>query len=213
MAVLSLLVYAFVVGFAAVVSPGPVSTAIVTESARRGFAVGPLVTIGHVVPEFAMVMLLSLGLAAGLNTPMFTVVVALAGGALLLWMGGSMAWGAYQGTISLPKPDAPNRRLTNWQLLALGFLATVVNPFWYVWWVTMGTEYMARPEVSVLGFAGLIIFYFGHIAGDFLWNSILSGVVGGGRRWISDRLYRSLIVVSGLFLVYLGLVFVQSAII
>jgi threonine/homoserine/homoserine lactone efflux protein len=210
MALLALFAYSFAVGFAAVITPGPVSTAIVTESARRGFAVGPLVTLGHVALEFVMVMLLALGLSAGLSTPLFTSVVGIAGGALLLWMGAAMAWGGYRGRISLPKPGAPSRHLNNWQLLGLGLAATLVNPFWYVWWVTLGTNYMARTEVQVLGFAGLLIFYVGHISCDFLWNSILSGVVGGGRKWISDRLYKLLIVGCGLYLVYLGWAFIAS---
>ncbi len=206
-----LFAYSFAVGFAAVITPGPVSAAIVTESARRGFAVGPLVTVGHVALEFIMVMLLAFGLAAGLNTPIITTTIALLGGALLLYMGASMAWGGYRGSISLPKPGAVTRRLSNWQLLGLGIAATFVNPFWYIWWVTLGTTYMAAPEVQVLGFAGLLVFYFGHISGDFLWNSVLSGVVGGGRKWISDRLYKWLIVGCGVYLVYLGWAFVASA--
>ncbi len=50
-----LFVFSFVVGFGAVVTPGPVSTAIVSESARRGFIVGPLVATGHSLSELIMV--------------------------------------------------------------------------------------------------------------------------------------------------------------
>ena len=206
-----LFAYSFAVGFAAVITPGPVSTAIVTESARRGFVVGPLVATGHVALEFIMVLLLAFGLASGLNTPVVTAVIAVLGGALLLYMGASMAWGGYRGRISLPRPGAVIRPLSNWQLLALGVGATLINPFWYAWWVTLGTTYMAGADVQALGFAGLLAFYFGHITGDYLWDCILSGVVGGGRKWISDRLYKALIVGCGLYLVYLGWVFISSA--
>ena len=106
MTLLVLFAFSFVVGFGAVVTPGPVSTAIVSESARRGFIVGPLVATGHVALEFIMVMLLALGLAAGLNTPTAITVIALLGGALLLWMGGSMVWGAVKGKLVLPRPGA-----------------------------------------------------------------------------------------------------------
>ena len=206
-----LFAYSFAVGFAAVIMPGPVSTAIVTESARRGFAVGPLVTLGHVALEFVMVMLLAFGLDAGLNTPIITTTIAVLGGLLLLYMGGSMAWGGYRGRITLPKPGAPTRQMSNWQLLGLGVAATFVNPFWYIWWITLGATYMSNPEVQALGLTGLLVFYFGHISGDFLWNGILSGVVGGGRKWISAGFYKWLIVGCGVYLIYLGLVFVRSA--
>src|SRR3970282_1148963 len=97
-----LFAFSFVVGFGAVVTPGPVSTAIVSESARRGFVVGPLVATGHVILEFIMVGLLAFGLSAGLNTPSVTTTIALIGGALLLWMGGGMVLGAFQRNIAPP---------------------------------------------------------------------------------------------------------------
>jgi threonine/homoserine/homoserine lactone efflux protein len=205
-----LFAFSFVVGFGAVVTPGPVSTAIVSESARRGFIVGPLVATGHVALEFVMVVVLAFGLSTGLNTPMVTTVIALLGGALLLWMGAGMVWGALKGKIALPTPGADVQILNDWQLVVLGVGATLVNPFWYAWWVTVGATYLAFPAVQALGLAGLLAFYFGHIAGDYLWDCLLSGVVGGGRRWITQGVYRWLIAACGAYLVYLGFVFVMS---
>jgi threonine/homoserine/homoserine lactone efflux protein len=202
--------FSFVVGFGAVVTPGPVSTAIVTESARRGFVVGPLVAAGHCLLELGMVVLLALGLAAGLNTPGFTAVVGVLGGALLIWMGSAMAWGAYRGAIRLPRPGADVRLLSNRQLVGLGIAATLVNPFWYAWWITVGAAYLAYPAVQALGLTGLLVFYLGHISGDLLWDSILSGVVGRGRRWLTDAAYRWLIALCGAYLLYLGVVFAST---
>lgn len=205
-----LFAFSFVVGFGAVVTPGPISTAIVSESTRRGFLVGPLVATGHVLLEFIMVVLLALGISAGLHTPLIVAVVSLVGGALLMWMGGTMVWGAIKGRLALPKPGAEIKLLTNRQLLGLGMAATLVNPFWYGWWLTVGTAYLAIPQVQALGLAGLMAFYFGHIAGDYLWDCILSGVIGGGRRWITDGFYKWLIVACGAYLVYLGATFFIS---
>jgi len=202
-----LFLFSFVVGFGAVVTPGPISTAIVSESARRGFAAGPLVATGHVLLELVMVVLLALGVSAGLRTPPFIVVVSLLGGALLMWMGGSMVWGAIKGRFALPKPGVDVRLLSNRQLLGLGVAATLVNPFWYGWWLTVGASYLAFPQVRALGVAGLMAFYFGHIAGDYLWDCILSGVVGGGRRWLTDSIYKWVILACGAYLVYLGVTF------
>jgi len=205
-----LFAFSFVVGFGAVVTPGPVSTAIVSESARRGFVVGPLVATGHAALEFVMVVLLALGLSAGLNTPAVLTPVSLLGGTLLAWMGGGMVWGVLRGRLALPKPGVEVKLLGNWQLLGLGVGATLVNPFWYAWWVTVGTTYMAYPQVRAFGLMGLLVFYFGHITGDYLWDCILSGVVGGGRKWLTDGLYKWIIVACGAYLVYLGSVFVTT---
>lgn len=205
-----LFAFSFVVGFGAVVTPGPISTAIVSESTRRGFVVGPLVATGHVLLEFLMVLLLALGVSAGWRTPSLIAVISLLGGALLLWMGGGMIWGALRGRLALPRPGSDAKLLSNRRLLALGVAATLVNPFWYGWWLTVGASYLAIPQVRALGAAGLLAFYLGHISGDYLWDCILSTVVGGGRRWITDRFYQWLIVACGAYLVYLGGVLVIS---
>ena len=210
MTLILLFAFSFVVGFGAVVTPGPVSTAIVSESARRGFIVGPLVCTGHILLEFVMVMVLALGLSAGLNTPAVIAAIALLGGALLLWMGGTMVWGALKGKIALPKPGAETKLLSNWQLVGLGMASTIINPFWYAWWLTVGATYLAFPQVRAFGFASLLVFYLGHISGDYLWDSILSGVVGGGRKWITDGVYKWVIVACGAYLVYLGGVFIAN---
>jgi threonine/homoserine/homoserine lactone efflux protein len=204
-----LFVFSFVVGFGAVVTPGPVTTAIVSESARSGFIVGPLVATGHSMLELIMVGLLALGLSAGLNTPAVTTVVAVLGGVLLLWMGAYMVWGAIRGKIALPTPGADARPLSRRRLIGLGMGATLVNPFWYAWWLTVAATYLLLAQ-NGLGWLGVLAFYLGHISADYLWDSVLSGIVGGGRKWITDARYKFLIVACGLYLVYLGGVFVTS---
>ncbi len=205
-----LFAFSFVVGFGAVVSPGPVSTAIVSESARRGFIVGPLVATGHALLEAAMIALIALGLGAGLNQPWLTGLIGVLGGALLVWMGLSMARGALQGRLRLPRPGADARLLNNWQLVGLGVGATLVNPFWWAWWLTVVVAYLALPPIRALGAAGVAAFYLGHVSGDYLWDSLLSGVVGGGRRWLTDRVYKWIIIACGAYLIYLGLVFIAT---
>ena len=94
--------------------------------------------------------------------------------------------------------------LNDWQLLGLGMLATISNPFWYAWWVTVAAGYLAQAEALV---GGIAAFYLGHITADFAWNTTLSTIIGGGKRWITDRVYQIIILLSGAFFIYLGIVF------
>ena len=203
-----LFVFSFSVGFGAVVTPGPVTTAVVSESTRRGFIVGPLVTTGHSILELIMVLLLAFGLSSGLNTPALIAVIALLGGLLLLWMGADMVRGAWTSRYRLPQPGEEAQSMSNWQLIGLGMVATLVNPFWYAWWVTVAATYIVFSQA--LGLLGVLVFYFGHISADYLWDSVLSGIVGSGRKWITDRVYKWIIIASGAYLIYLGVVFVTS---
>jgi threonine/homoserine/homoserine lactone efflux protein len=200
--------FSFVVGFGAVVSPGPVSVAIVSQAPQKGWLAGPLVATGHSILEFVIVVLIAFGLAAGLAKPGIQIVIALLGGFLLAWMGAKMIWDAWKRRIRLPGADSRFQILTGGQLVGLGMLATVSNPFWYAWWVTVAAGYLSQARA--LGIAAVIAFYLGHITADYTWDTVLSAVVGGGRRWLTDNLYRGLILLAGAFLVYLGFVFLYQ---
>ncbi|MFN3284894.1 MAG: LysE family transporter [bacterium] len=90
-----------------------------------------------------------------------------------------------------------------------GVLATVGNPYWLVWWATVGASYYLLftryGPVAVVG-----LFFLGHIALDLAWTTLLAGVVGAGRRRFPETGYRLLLVGSGLFLVGLGGLFLSS---
>ncbi|TET50302.1 MAG: lysine transporter LysE, partial [Anaerolineales bacterium] len=90
----ALFVWSFLVAIGPVISPGPVNAAIVVEGARRGFLAGPLVATGHASVELGMVLALAFGMGHVLEQPLLAAAVGILGGLFLLWMGGTMAWGA-----------------------------------------------------------------------------------------------------------------------
>jgi len=198
-------IFAFAVGFGAVITPGPVSTAIVSQSTRNGWKVGPLVSTGHSFIELLLTLLIALGLSTVLAQPAIQTLIGLVGGALLLWMGGGMLWGALRGKIHLPGAHSQTPPMTRRQMLGLGVITTITNPFWYAWWVTVAAGYLAQART--LGPGAVAAFYLGHISADYSWNTALSTVIGSGRRWITDTVYRVIIGACGLFLIYLGVVF------
>ncbi len=203
-------IFSFGIGFGAVVSPGPVSTAIVSQSPGRGWLVGPLISTGHAVLELVASLLIVFGLSTALAHPAIQTGVALLGGALLLWMGGGMLVGALRGKIHLPGTGQDAARLSRWQIVGLGALTTISNPFWYAWWMTVAAGYLVF--YNTVGTWAVLAFYLGHISADLGWNTLLSTVVGSGRRWITDRVYRSLIALCGVFLVYIGVTFLLKGI-
>lgn len=200
--------FSFLVSFGAVVSPGPVSAAIVTESPRLGWRVGPLVASGHTFLELLIVVLISLGLSAGMATPVFRTIIAVCGGAVLIWIGANYVIGAWKGTIRLPHADgdAPSRSLLS--LILLGMLTTLSNPFWYTWWVTVAAGYLAQAQA--ISAAAIAAFYLGHISADFAWDTLLAVTTSAGRRWLTDQRYRILILLTGGFMLYLGVWFLTS---
>lgn len=203
-------IFSFVIGMGAVISPGPVSTAIVSQAPRRGWGVGPLVASGHAVLELMIVLLIAIGLGSGLAHTGIQTAIALLGGLLLAWMGGSMIWDTWKGKIHLPDQNENLIPMSYGQLMGLGMAATISNPFWYAWWVTVAAGYLAQAQAFSL--AAVAAFYLGHITADYAWDTVLSAVVGGGRRWMTDTVYRAIMMVCGVFFVYLAWIFMVQGI-
>jgi threonine/homoserine/homoserine lactone efflux protein len=204
---------AFGVGLSGALSPGPLTILAIREGARRGVWAGPLATAGHGAVELTVVVLLALGLAAYVDRDSpATAVIALAGGAILLWM----AWGLFRSLPSARLPaggaaapgEAARRGLTLEAargVVPLGALVSVVNPYWWVWWATVGTK-LTSDSLSA-GWAGPGAVFAGHIVSDLAWLTFLAFAAGSGARWLGDRGYRALLAVCAIFLLALGLFF------
>lgn len=200
--------FSFGVSFGAVISPGPVSAAIVTESPRQGWLVGPLVATAHILLEAVIVILINFGLTAGMTDPAVENALALAGGLLLLFIGGRYLLGVWRGNLHLPEPDWTTPPRSVGGLLALGALTTISNPFWYAWWMTFAAGFLAQTRV--MGALGPAVFYLGHISADYAWDTFLSVATSVGGRWLTDRRYRLLIAATGGFMIYLGVAFLRT---
>ncbi len=197
-----------VISFGAVVSPGPVSAAIVSEAPRHGWRVGPLVATGHAALELVVTGLIAVGLASYLAAPAAQRAVALAGGLMLLYLGANYLRGAWQHSLRLPDPGAEVEPRSQSALFALGIITTVSNPFWYAWWFTVAAGYLSQAQVQIP--AGAVILYVAHISADYLWDTLLAIASSSGRRWLSPARYRGLIFITGGFMAFLGLRFIAT---
>jgi threonine/homoserine/homoserine lactone efflux protein len=205
---LAIFTFAFAVSIGAVVSPGPVSAAIISESPRKGWKVGPLVATGHVLLELIFIILISMGLSAGLAQGGVQNIISIGGAILLFYMGGSYLAMVFRGKAKLPPPEKTETTTQGVGLVFLGILTTISNPFWYAWWATVVPGYLG--EILEINLITIAVFYLGHISVDLLWDTILSVVIASGKRWLSDRTYAMLILITGAFMMYLGVVFLLN---
>jgi threonine/homoserine/homoserine lactone efflux protein len=195
----------FGVALSGALMPGPLFTATVSESGRRGAIAGPLFIGGHAILEAILVLLVVLGLGAFLDRPAVFIVISLCGGLIMLWMAASM----FRSLPSL-RFDVTGGDKRYGHVVLSGALLSLSNPYWTVWWVTIGLGWISRG--MKLGPAGVGAFYAGHILGDLSWYAFLSFAVAKGRRFLTDRRYRILIGICAAALAGFGLWFIGSGI-
>jgi threonine/homoserine/homoserine lactone efflux protein len=186
LAYLTIFTTSFVIAFSGAMMPGPFMTMTIGESAKNGPWVGPKMIVGHAILEIALLFALFFGLAPLFKKELFFIVIAIAGGGIMIWMAQSMFR-------SLPKLEiktsATNENHMN--LVLAGILMSLANPYWIIWWATIGLGYVLHSQK--LGFLGIVFFFVGHILGDLVWYSAISFAVGKGRKFFGNKTYRILV--------------------
>ena len=203
----------FAIGFSGALMPGPLLSTTISESGRRGWVVGPLFILGHAVLDIApgelrrqrllLIAGLFLGLAPLLTSNTAFIVIAFAGGTFMLWM----AWGMFRSLPSLSLAGAAAAGVTGSRrssgetgrpLALTGALMSLANPYWIIWWATIGLGYVISSREA--GLMGVAAFFTGHILADLVWYAFVSFAVDKGRRILPDLAYKLLIGVCGTFL-------------
>jgi len=180
--------------------PGPLLTVTVAESARVGFRAGPLLITGHAILELLLVIAIVRGLGPFLKSPSVMGIIALVGGGMLLWMGVNMVRSS-RG-LSFHHQETLNHGRLNPHPILLGILASLSNPYWTLWWATVGLGYLVAA--MEYGAKGIVVFFLGHIAADYAWYALISFGISRGKRLLKDTSYQIMIRICGFFLIGFG---------
>ncbi|MDW5563536.1 MAG: LysE family transporter [Methanomassiliicoccus sp.] len=179
--------------------PGPVFATAVAKGYQDRHS-GAKIAAGHAIIEVPLVVAIFLGFETVLKDPAVFALIGLVGGAFLLYMGVSMMRtriedGQVQGSKLGP--------------FTAGIALTAVNPYFLLWWATVGASLIG----TALGY-GLIIlplFVIVHLACDLGWLEFVSLSVNRSKRFLTGRRYRLLFMACGTFLIVFALYFVVSS--
>lgn len=203
---------AFLVGLSGAVAPGPLLTYNIQLTCKKGFWSGPKLILGHLILEAILILCLILGLGRFIQLPVTRIVIGLLGGLMLAWMGYDLVFkesrtGSIASSVetAAAAETAPATRMTDLNPVLAGMIISIGNPYWAMWWVMVGLAMIT--QALNFGWVGVGCFYLGHVLSDLGWYSFISGALTKGRRFLSDRIYRWLLLVCGLFLIFLALVF------
>jgi len=86
-----------------------------------------------------------------------------------------------------------------------GFVTSLLNPYWHLWWVTQPTLLLASAAAQ--GWPGVGAFFAGHISADLLWYSLTSYGISRGRSLLGGRVYQGLLIGCAAMLLVMAALF------
>lgn len=204
---LGLIVYGMTVGVALAAPIGPINIEIIRRGIRDGFMHGWLVGLGALTADTVYAMVIVSGLASFAGNEGVRVVLYIAGGVMLTWVGWSSVKTALRGLEGSPD-DKPKPRGRSY---LTGLLMAAFNPMGIVYWLTVGAG-LAADAVDRVGQSGAPVLVIGVMVGIFLWVLSLSVIAQVSRRFVTGHGMRWVTGVSGAIIIAFGVFFfVQAA--
>lgn len=196
------LIQVFVISFSGAIQPGPVTASAITMGTRKRWA-GVLLAIGHGIIEFPLMILIILGLGVIFQKTATQITIGIAGGAVLLYMAYSMFKSASR--FSNPQVGARNDK----PILA-GIILTVSNPYFLIWWATVGLA--LATDATKFGVYGFALFAVVHWFVDLIWVMALSLASFHGTTLLGPKLQAVIVKICAAAMLFFGLFFIYNAV-
>jgi len=187
-------------------APGPLFFATISQGTKSGAKSGLVFSVAHTIVEFTLVMLLAGGLLTVANRPTVKLTVGVAGGIVLLVFGAMQIRDSLASKFGAPKSGGVASR----NLLLIGLAFTGLNPFFIIWWLTVGAELILK-SLEFAALAGVVVMYICHVWMDYVWLTAVAHFAKMGTNVIRFKWYRLVMAVFGAVLVYFGLTFLISS--
>ncbi|MBF0117331.1 MAG: LysE family transporter [Desulfobacterales bacterium] len=203
----SIFSFSFLVALSGAISPGPLLTYTIIQSAKAkklGYLMGLWIILGHAILEMILIIFLLLGFSFILKNLVVVRIIGTLGGIILIYFGASLIFDIYRGKISADlSTDSANKAFKN--PVIGGVLVSMSNPYWWIWWATIGMSFMLQFKVSFQDPLNLMAFFLGHEAGDLAWYLLVSFLVYIGLKHLNDKIYKLVLLFCSVFMIILGL--------
>ncbi len=198
---LPILVSVIVISFSGVMMPGPMFAVTLAKSYKSPWA-GVWVSLGHAVIEVPLILLIYFGFAQFFQNDIVRLVLSIAGSGMIIWLGISM----FRARAEVVRKGKD----LSYNAFTAGILTSGFNPFFLVWWATIGSMLIMR--ILEFGTIGLIIFTIVHWLCDLVWLTIVSNVIYRTHSFWGQRLQEWLFIACSLLLAGFGVWFLVSGI-
>lgn len=197
--VLEFAVLVIVISASGVMAPGPLFAANVSYGLREGTKAGCKMAIGHTIVELPLVILLGIGVFSLESFPEFRNIISIFGAITLF------VFAAIQIRTIFEKKELTLLNLKQGPLIA-GITLSALNPFFIIWWLTIGFKLISEAML-MWAFVGILIVFALHIWMDFVWLGTVSFLASKSSKILSNRNYKILMTGLSLMLIYFGITF------
>jgi threonine/homoserine/homoserine lactone efflux protein len=148
-----------------------------------------------------MVIVIITGLSVAVSA--YSAIIAAVGGIALMVFGTLTILEARTANLSFTETPAASPR----PFLA-GVLTSISNPYFWIWWFTVGSALLIGAYQGGLILA--LAFIIGHWGADLAWLTLVSASIHRGRFVLNENYYRWILGLCGLFLTGFGLYYLVS---
>ena len=195
-------VLVIVISASGVMAPGPLFAANISYGLREGAKSGVKMAAGHAIVELPLVILLGIGVFSLESFPEFRTIISILGAITLF------VFAALQIRTVLKEKELS---ITNPKQRALitGVLLSGLNPFFIIWWLTIGFK-LILDAMLIWAFSGMLIMFGLHIWMDFAWLGGISFLASKSVKILSSKNYKILMIGLSGMLIYFGITFLQE---
>jgi threonine/homoserine/homoserine lactone efflux protein len=191
-----------VTSLSGVMAPGPMFTVTLAKSLKSPWA-GMQIALGHAVIEVPLIALIYFGVAHFLQNDVVQLVLSVAGGGMIIWMGADM--------FRTRRKIVSEGRDTKYNAFTAGILMSGLNPFFLVWWVTVG-GLLLMNFLEAVGSWALPFFIVVHWACDLIWLSFVSVAIFKTHKFWGQKIQELVFLILGVLLAYFGGQFILQGI-
>jgi threonine/homoserine/homoserine lactone efflux protein len=187
-------------------APGPLFFATLSHGAKSGVKSGLIFSVAHTVVEFSLIMVFAFGLLTIASEPIVQLVIGIMGGIVLIGFGLLQIY----KTISIKYEEEKPIKTSYRHLFFIGVLFTGFNPYFIVWWLTVGAE-LILISLAFASILGVIFMYICHVWMDYVWLMVVAHISKKGVDVVGLKGYRIIIGLFGIVLIYFGISFITNA--
>ena len=182
-----------------VMAPGPLFATNMMYGLKQGTRAGIKIAIGHTIIELPLIILLGIGVFSLELFPEFRTVISIFGAITLF------GFATIQIKKIFDKKDQIPSNNRHSPLIA-GIGLTALNPFFIIWWLTIGLKLISDATL-IWAFAGIFILFLFHIWMDFAWLGLTAFLASKSSKILSNRNYKIIMIILSVVLVYYGITF------